>query len=129
MILAEPNLTQVQVPKVVQQNPVAKPLSAQEIADKLRAAEERRLVSLNIREETSSIDFSFQQSLKAKKVDEWETKMAKIEEATRKKDELNVEFIAQTKEALNTKMEHSEEKREAIISELKEKLKVTTEVN
>lgn len=67
--------------------------------------------------------------MKAKKVDEWETKMAKIEEATRKKDELNVEFMTQTKEALINKMEHSEEKREAIISELKEKLKVIAQVN
>lgn len=50
--------------------------------------------------------------------------MAKIEEISRKKDELNVEFMTQTKEALITKMEHSEEKREAIISDLKEKLKV-----
>lgn len=45
VILAEPNLTQVQVPKVVQQTPLTKPLSAQEIAEKLKAAEERRLVS------------------------------------------------------------------------------------
>lgn len=50
--------------------------------------------------------------------------MAKIEEISRKKDERNVEFITQTKEALNSKMEHSEGKREAIISDLKEKLKV-----
>lgn len=50
--------------------------------------------------------------------------MAKIEEASRKKDELNVEFINQTKEALDTKIKHTEEKREAIISDLKEKLKV-----
>lgn len=50
--------------------------------------------------------------------------MAKIQEASRKKDELNHEFIEQTKEALMSKMEHSEEKREAIIMDLKEKLKV-----
>lgn len=55
--------------------------------------------------------------------------MAKIEEATRKKDELNAEFMTQTKEALTSKMEHSEEKREAIISDLKEKLKVISSVN
>lgn len=55
--------------------------------------------------------------------------MAKIEEATRKKDELNVEFIAQTKEALDTKIKHTEEKREAIISDLKEKLKVIYKIN
>lgn len=55
--------------------------------------------------------------------------MAKIEEASRKKDELNVEFKTQTKENLILKMEHSEEKREAIISDLKEKLKVISFVN
>lgn len=62
--------------------------------------------------------------MEAKKISDWTAKMAKIEEISRKKDELNVEFITQTKEALITKMEHSEEKREAIISDLKEKLKV-----
>lgn len=50
--------------------------------------------------------------------------MAKIEEASRKKDELDAEFKMQTMEALSSKMENSEEKREAIISDLKEKLKV-----
>lgn len=44
VILAEPNVTQVQVPKAVLQNATPKPLSAQEIAEKLKAAEERRLV-------------------------------------------------------------------------------------
>lgn len=67
--------------------------------------------------------------MEAKKTSDWNAKMAKIEEATRKKDELNAEFMTQTKEALNTKMEHSEEKREAIISDLKEKLKVISRVN
>lgn len=45
VILAEPNLTQVQIPKAAQQNAAPKPLTAEEIAEKLRAAEERRLVS------------------------------------------------------------------------------------
>jgi hypothetical protein len=51
VILAEPNLAQVQIPKAVQPDPnnsssnAAKPLTAQEIAEKLRAAEERRSVS------------------------------------------------------------------------------------
>jgi stathmin len=62
--------------------------------------------------------------LEAKKIADWTAKMAKIEEASRKKDELNHEFIMQTKEALISKMEQSEEKREAIILDLKEKLKV-----
>lgn len=109
VILAEPNVNQVQIPKVVQQNAVPKPLSAQEIAEKLKAAEDRRL------------------NLEAKKISGWNCKMAKIEEASRKKDELNAEFMSQTKEALINKMEHSEEKREAIISDLKEKLKVHAE--
>lgn len=62
--------------------------------------------------------------MEAKKIADWSAKMAKIEEAARKKDELNNEFMIHTKEALLTKMEHSEEKREAIITDLKEKLKV-----
>lgn len=51
-------------------------------------------------------------------------KLAKVEEATRKKDEITNEFITQTKEQLETKMETHVEKREAIISDMKEKLKV-----
>lgn len=60
----------------------------------------------------------------AKKIADWTNKMARIEEASRKKDELNNEFICQAKETLITKMEHSEEKRDAIISDMREKLKV-----
>lgn len=45
VILAEPGINQVQVPKVVQQSAAPRPLSAQEISEKLKAAEERRLVS------------------------------------------------------------------------------------
>lgn len=56
-------------------------------------------------------------------------KLAKIEEATRKKDEITNEFINQTKEQLESKMEQHVEKREAIISDLKEKLKVRVEIN
>lgn len=44
VILAEPNLNQVPVPKAVQQNIAPKPSTAEEIAEKLKAAEERRLV-------------------------------------------------------------------------------------
>ena len=57
---------------------------------------------------------------------DWTAKINKIEEISRKKDELNNEFMNQTKEALDAKMEHYEEKREAIITDLKEKLKVKT---
>ena len=48
VILAEPTLTQVQIPKAVQQpnnSTKEKTLTTQEIAEKLKAAEERRLVS------------------------------------------------------------------------------------
>lgn len=62
----------------------------------------------------------------AKKVADWTNKMAKIEDIARKKDELNIEFINQTKETLFNKMEQSEEKREAIISDMVDKLKVWT---
>ncbi|XP_055709214.1 uncharacterized protein LOC129805362 isoform X1 [Phlebotomus papatasi] len=106
VILAEPSITSsVQITKRPT-TPGKKELSAEEIEEKLKAAEERRL------------------SLEAKKIAEWNAKMAKIEEATRKKDELNNEFMVQAKEALEAKMEHYEEKREAIINDKKEKLKV-----
>lgn len=52
-------------------------------------------------------------------------KVAKIGEASRKKDELNSSYINSTKEALETKMETVVEKREALISDKKEKLKVS----
>lgn len=66
----------------------------------------------------------FIKSLEAKKMADWSAKMTKIEEIARKKDELNNEFINQTKEALDAKMEQCVEKRDAIITEVKEKLKV-----
>ncbi|GAB0093448.1 Stathmin [Sergentomyia squamirostris] len=108
VILAEPSITNP-VPPVVIKRPITpgkKELSAEEIEEKLKAAEERRL------------------SLEAKKMADWNAKMAKIEEASRKKDELNNEFMVHTKEVLEAKMEHYEEKREAIINDKKEKLKV-----
>lgn len=49
VILAEPNIAQVQAPK---QNVAPKPSSAEEIAEKLKAAEERRLVSFECRDRT-----------------------------------------------------------------------------
>lgn len=52
-------------------------------------------------------------------------KMSKIEEASRKKDEQTTQFITATKEALDQKMGLHEEKREAYITDLKTKLKVT----
>ncbi|XP_037958672.1 stathmin isoform X1 [Teleopsis dalmanni] len=103
VILAEP-APNVAVPK----RPVTpgKNVSAEEIEQKLKAAEERRI------------------SLEQKKMADLTNKLAKIEEATRKKDEIANEFINQTKEQLESKMEHHVEKREAIISDLKEKLKI-----
>lgn len=55
---------------------------------------------------------------------DWSAKMAKIEEASRKKDELDKEFKTNAKVVLESKMEQYEEKREAQITEIKEKLKV-----
>lgn len=103
VILAEPAVN-VTLPKL----PVTpgKAVSAEEIEEKLKAAEERRL------------------SWEAKKMTELSAKMAKIEEASRKKDELDKMFKTQAKEALETKMEQYEEKRDQQISEIKEKLKM-----
>lgn len=103
VILAEPAVN-VALPKI----PPApgKNVSAEEIEEKLKAAEERRL------------------SLEAKKMADWSAKMAKIEEASRKKDELDKEFKTHAKEVLHTKMEQYEEKREQQITEIKEKLKM-----
>ncbi|XP_017048938.1 uncharacterized protein LOC108093411 isoform X2 [Drosophila ficusphila] len=103
VILAEP-APNVAVPK----RPVTpgKNVSVEEIEQKLKAAEERRV------------------SLEAKKMADISNKLAKVEEATRKKDEITNEFITQTKEQLESKMELHVEKREAIISDMKEKLKI-----
>ncbi|XP_058447850.1 GYF domain-containing protein gyf-1 isoform X2 [Malaya genurostris] len=107
VILAEPAIN-VTVPKLPPTP--GKPVSAVEIEEKLKAAEERRL------------------SLEAKKMADWTEKKAKIEEATRKKDELDKEFKTHAKETLDQKMEQYEEKREAQITELKEKLKMQAAV-
>ncbi|XP_050745889.1 stathmin-2 isoform X3 [Drosophila biarmipes] len=103
VILAEP-APNVPVPR----RPVTpgKNVSVEEIEQKLKAAEERRIF------------------LGAKKMAEISNKLAKVEEATRKKDEITNEFITQTKEQLESKMELHLEKREAIISDMKEKLKI-----
>lgn len=60
----------------------------------------------------------------ARKIANWNAKLMKIEEASRKKDEINQEFISYAKENLVTKMEHSEVKRDAIISDMREKIRV-----
>lgn len=66
------------------------------------------------------------QSLESKKMADWTAKATKIEEIARKKDELNIEFINQTKELLDAKMEYHVEKRDALMSDMKKKLKVCT---
>lgn len=103
VILAEPTVN-VTLPKLPPTP--GKAVSAEEIEEKLKAAEERRL------------------SLEAKKMADWSAKMAKIEEATRKKDELDKEFKTHAKVVLESKMEQYEEKRVAQITEMKEKLKM-----
>ncbi|RZF47627.1 hypothetical protein LSTR_LSTR015669, partial [Laodelphax striatellus] len=86
-------------------SPVNTSLSAEEIEEKLKAAEERRM------------------SLEANKMATLAAKLSKIEEASKKKDEQTNVFINQTKEALDQKMETHIEKREAYITDLKSKLK------
>lgn len=64
------------------------------------------------------------QNHEAQKVASWNAKLMKIEEASRKKNELNQEFICHAKDSLVSKMEQTEEKRDAIISDKLEKIKV-----
>ena len=106
VILAEPSVTTPPLPLKRQSMGAAKPASSvEDIEEKLKAAEERRLAR------------------EAKFQAEWTVKVAKIGEASRKKDEFNSSFINSTKEQLETKMETVVEKREALITDKKEKLK------
>ncbi|OAD54024.1 Stathmin-3 [Eufriesea mexicana] len=100
VILAEPT-----VPKRAPSPPQTSPTQQIAIEDKLRAAEKRRL------------------SLEAQKLAVLAAELSKIEEASRKKDELSAAFIAATRESLDAKMNNTEEKREAHIAELRNKLK------
>lgn len=100
MILAEPT-----GPKRAPSPPQTPPTQQTAIEEKLKAAEERRL------------------SLEAHKLASIAAKMSRIEETSRKRDELNTAFITATRDSLDAKMNNSEEKREAHISELKNKLK------
>lgn len=111
VIMAEPNLVKSQAPGAEKKKaPVVKPqLSVNDIEEKLKAAEQRRL------------------NHEAQKVASWNAKLMKIEEASRKKNELNQEFICHAKDSLVSKMEHTEEKRDAIISDKLEKIKVHTD--
>ncbi|XP_050307120.1 uncharacterized protein LOC126743897 isoform X5 [Anthonomus grandis grandis] len=80
-------------------------VSVQDIEEKLKAAEERRL------------------QLESSKMAALSAKMQKIEEASRKKDEQTSQFITATRDALEQKMGTVTEKREAYITDLKTKLK------
>lgn len=100
VILAEPT-----GPKRAPSPPQTSPTQQIAIEDKLKAAEERRL------------------SIEAHKLAALAAKLSKIEEASRKKDELSAAFIAATRESLDAKMNNTEEKREAHIADLKNKLK------
>ncbi|XP_046676974.1 uncharacterized protein LOC124365083 isoform X5 [Homalodisca vitripennis] len=102
VILADPAATPP-APKRTQSPTRTK--SVENIEEKLKAAEERRL------------------SLEASKIASIAAKLAKIEEASKKKDEQTSVFITQTKEALDQKMETHVEKRDAYISAFKTKLK------
>lgn len=50
--------------------------------------------------------------------------IARIQEVSRRKQNLNNQFKTQTKEQLENKMETHIEKRESIINDIKEKIKV-----
>lgn len=64
--------------------------------------------------------------MEAKRIAEWTAKKNRIEEASRKKTEMDKEFSVQAKESLQAKMGNYEENRDAIMSEIKDKLKVQT---
>lgn len=100
VILAEPTVT-----KRAPSPPQASPTQETDIKEKLKAAEERRL------------------SLEANKLAVLATRLSKIEEAARKKEELSAAFITATRESLDAKMNHTVENRETLITELKSKLK------
>ncbi|XP_071449071.1 stathmin isoform X3 [Hetaerina americana] len=103
VILAEP--ISETPPKRPPSPPSTKPISAENITEKLKAAEERR------------------QSLEANKIATLAAKLSRIEEASKKKDEQTNAFISQTRDALEQKMETHTGKREAYLSDLKAKLK------
>ncbi|XP_060516652.1 uncharacterized protein LOC132696082 isoform X7 [Cylas formicarius] len=107
VILSEPEV-KAAPPKKIEQQLTPKSgggVSARDIEDKLRAAEERR------------------QQLETSKMAALSAKMQKIEEASRKKDEQTSQFISATRDALEQKMGIVTEKREAYITDLKTKLK------
>lgn len=64
------------------------------------------------------------QLLEAKKLAEVSNQIARIQEVSRRKQNINNQFKNQTKEQLDNKMENHTEKRESIINDIKEKIKV-----
>lgn len=102
VILAEPTAVPAKRPPSPQTSPTQ---PAVNIEVKLKAAEERRL------------------SLEANKIAALNARLSKIEEVARKKDELNETFVKATRESLDMKMNNSEEKREAYITDIRSKLK------
>jgi stathmin len=100
VILAEPT-----APAKCALSPQPSPTQPANIEDKLRAAAERRL------------------SLEANKIAVLNARLSKLEEVARKRDQLNVSFVNATRESLDIKMNNSEEKREAYITDLRSKLK------
>lgn len=62
--------------------------------------------------------------MEAKKIADWTAKKNRIEEASRKKTEMDKEFSNQAREILNAKMDNYGENRGAIITDMKDKLKV-----
>lgn len=66
--------------------------------------------------------------MEAKKCAEWSAKKNRIEEASRKKTELDKEFSNQTRETLIAKMDNYGGNREAIMADMKDKLKVRVDL-
>lgn len=62
--------------------------------------------------------------MEAKRIADWSAKKNRIEEASRKKIEMDKEFANQARENLNAKMDNYGENREAIMADMKDKLKV-----
>lgn len=86
-------------------NSMPKSVSVEEIEQKLKAAEERRL------------------TLEAQKQNQYSEKWNKLQEANQKRQEYNNNFIQSTKESLEQKMEIMQENREAYIKAIQEKIK------
>ncbi|XP_014219860.1 rac guanine nucleotide exchange factor JJ isoform X2 [Copidosoma floridanum] len=104
VILAEPTAPAKRAPSPTRPTSPTT-MSPALVAEKLRAAEERRL------------------SLEAEKMANLSARTAKIEEAARKRDELTSGFVNTTREILDKKLTSSEEKREAHYADKKKKIK------